>query len=107
MSIKVNGQLIAGLGKAGVGVPSGGAEGQMLVKKSDADYDTEWIDASAEIEVDTTLTQSGMAADAKSVGDQIANKQNKITGTAGQFVVIGDDGNVTTKTIPSAEEASF
>lgn len=33
--------------------------------------------------------------------------QAKITGTAGQFVVIGDDGNVTTKTIANAEEASF
>lgn len=33
--------------------------------------------------------------------------QAKITGTSGQFVVIGDDGNVTTKTIPYAEEASF
>lgn len=35
------------------------------------------------------------------------SKQPKITGTAGQFVVIGDDGNVTTKTVPYAEEASF
>lgn len=34
-------------------------------------------------------------------------KQDKITGTAGQFVIIGDDGNVTTKTVPYAEEASF
>lgn len=33
--------------------------------------------------------------------------QRTITGTAGQFVVIGDDGNVTTRTIPYAEEASF
>ena len=35
------------------------------------------------------------------------NKQNKITGTSGQFVVIGSDGNVTTKTVHNAEEASF
>lgn len=33
--------------------------------------------------------------------------QTKITGTAGQFVVIGEDGNVTTKTIANAEEGSF
>lgn len=33
--------------------------------------------------------------------------QVKITGTAGQFVVIGTDGNVTTKTVPYAEEATF
>ena len=31
-------------GKNGVGVPSGGAAGQVLAKKSDDDYDTEWID---------------------------------------------------------------
>ena len=34
-------------------------------------------------------------------------KQDKITGTAGQFVVIGDDGNVTTKTIINGEEVSY
>ncbi len=33
--------------------------------------------------------------------------QAAITGTAGQFVVIGTDGKVTTKTIDSAEGASF
>lgn len=33
--------------------------------------------------------------------------QAKITGTPGQFVVIGDDGNVTTKTVPNAEEVAF
>lgn len=37
----------------------------------------------------------------------IASKQDKITGTAGQFVIIGDDGNITTRSVPSAEEATF
>lgn len=37
----------------------------------------------------------------------ILNGQSKITGTPGQFVVIGDDGNVTTKTVPNAEEVAF
>lgn len=37
----------------------------------------------------------------------LSGKQDKITGTAGDFVVIGSDGNVTTKTVPYAEEASF
>lgn len=31
-------------GTDGVGVPAGGSAGQMLVKKSDDDYDTEWVD---------------------------------------------------------------
>lgn len=33
--------------------------------------------------------------------------QPRITGIAGQFVVIGDDGNMTTKTILNAEEGEF
>lgn len=37
----------------------------------------------------------------------LSSKQDKITGTAGQFVVIGEDGNITTKTIPSATGVSF
>lgn len=37
----------------------------------------------------------------------LSSKQDKITGTAGQFVVIGSDGNVTTKTIANAEEVGF
>ena len=41
------------------------------------------------------------------IESKLSIKQDAITGTAGQFVVIGDDGNVTTKTVPNAEEASF
>ena len=38
---------------------------------------------------------------------KIDPKYMPITGTEGQFVVIGSDGNMTTKTIANAEEASF
>lgn len=41
------------------------------------------------------------------VAPDTSSLQSKITGNAGDFVVIGSDGNVTTKTVPSAEEASF
>lgn len=44
---------------------------------------------------------------ATTVTNQIASKQDAITGTTGQFVVIGADGKPTTKTIPIAEEATF
>ena len=44
---------------------------------------------------------------ATTVTNQIASKQDAITGTAGQFVVIGADGKPTAKTIPIAEGASF
>lgn len=33
-------------GKDGISVPKGGISGQVLVKKSENDYDTEWKDAS-------------------------------------------------------------
>lgn len=42
---KLVGQIsIAGpQGKDGVGVPTGGTTGQVLAKKTNADYDTEWV----------------------------------------------------------------
>lgn len=43
LAVKFGGVLLRGpQGDPGVGVPPGGAAGQMLVKKSGADYDTEW-----------------------------------------------------------------
>ena len=72
------------------------------------------------------MSIEGRAADAKAVGDALAlkqpignyatqeyvnktikSKQDVITGTAGQFVVIGSDGKPTTRTIPRAEEEVF
>lgn len=44
---------------------------------------------------------------AATITNQIAAKQDTITGTVGQFVVIGENGMITTKTIPHAEEATF
>lgn len=37
----------------------------------------------------------------------LSAKQDKITGTVGDFVVMGADGNVTTKTVAIAEEATY
>ena len=68
--------------------------------------------ASAHNDIRTSVNNAASAAaTAQSRADSaytLANsKQDKLTGTAGQFVVIGDDGNVTTKTVAIAEEASF
>ena len=41
------------------------------------------------------------------LNNAIVTKQDKITGTQGQFVVIGTDGNLTAITITQAEEMSF
>ncbi len=49
MAIFVNGKLVAGSGggsSSGHGLPAGGAAGQVLAKKSAANYDTQWVDAS-------------------------------------------------------------
>ena len=58
-------------GADGVGVAAGGTTGQMLVKATDADYDTEWVNPPQTVEIDPTLTVSGAAADAKATGDAI------------------------------------
>ena len=42
MALLINGKKVSGIG---AGVASGGAIGQVLAKKSDANYATEWIDA--------------------------------------------------------------
>lgn len=41
-----------------VGVPSGGAEGQILSKASDADYDMEWINNTTDTKVTQTATDT-------------------------------------------------
>lgn len=45
-------------GDIGIGIPPGGSKGQRLVKKSIADYDTEWIDQTTGIDK-TVLFQDG------------------------------------------------
>ena len=55
----------------------------------------------------TQLVAQSIVLNGLELNNTIESKQDKITGTAGQFVVIGDDGNVTTKTMHNAEEAMF
>jgi hypothetical protein len=46
-------------GTPGVGVPAGGTTGQVLSKKSNDDYDTEWKDISADVQsISNTEIQS-------------------------------------------------
>ncbi len=77
---------------------------------------TEWFGDIPRVEVDSTLTESGSAADAKAVGDALQNyvpaenyeenlqeiaqaidtklDKNQGAGNAGKFLGIGEDGNV-------------
>lgn len=59
MSIKVNGKIVAGRGKPGVGVPAGGAQGQVLTKRSATDYDTYWATPTGGGGGDTPIVQGG------------------------------------------------
>ena len=93
--------------------PTDAADGDLWIDTDEED------EGSTPVEVDTTLSVEGRAADAKAVGEALDTKQpvgdyalksevpSAITGTAGQFVVIGDDGKPTTKTIPVAKESEF
>lgn len=79
MALKINGVRVAGVGangRDGVGVIPGGKSGQILSKRSDADHDTAWVDLPS---IDTTLSQEGQAADAKTVGDQINTINNNVS----------------------------
>jgi hypothetical protein len=47
LAIYVNGKKVAGNGLGGsgtIGIPAGGVAGQVLSKKTDEDYDTQWVD---------------------------------------------------------------
>lgn len=62
-------------GDSGEGVPVGGTTGQVLAKTSDEDYDTEWIDPTAEIDVDDHLdTESENPVQNKVLADIIPYK---------------------------------
>lgn len=95
MALKINGIRVAGIGangKDGAGVPSGGNEGQVLIKKNNIDYDTEWANLPS---IDDTLSIEGQAADAKIVGERI----NYLT------TIIGDGfEDITSKDIQSLFE---
>ena len=56
-------------------------------------------------DADDVLSEHNVSEDAHTA--LFDSKQDIITGNVGQFVVIGNDGKVTTKTISIAEEASF
>ena len=62
--------------------------------------------SSSDIEIPTSKAVLTALA-AKANASDMDSKQDKISGTPGNFVVIGDDGNVTTKTIINAEGVSF
>lgn len=69
-------------GDPGEGIPAGGTSGQVLTKKSDADYDTEWTTMSGDggVNVDAELKEYYTTAK-KNIRTAIENKGVSITDT--------------------------
>lgn len=82
--IKVNGVEIP-LGTPGVGVPAGGGQGQLLAKKTDNDFDTEWTDIPTATEDTLGLVKSSSGTDK---------------------VVVDDDGTMSVTDVSLAEHAT-
>lgn len=70
---------------------------------------TEWWGDIPRVVVDSTLTESGSAADAKAVGDELAKKldKNQGAGNAGKILGIGEDGIVVPQDIPQGGDNSL
>ena len=69
-------------GDPGEGIPTGGTSGQVLIKKSDADYDTEWTTMSGDggVNVDAELKEYYTSAK-KNIRTAIENKGVSIADT--------------------------
>ena len=69
---------------------------------TDGGYTWSEVSSGGSVDIDSTLTKAGQAADAKATGDAIGKKIDKAqgTGNAGKILGIGADGNVTPQDKP-------
>lgn len=88
-------------GDTGPGVASGGSAGQVLRKASSTDFDTEWTDESVSSVNGKTGAVELNAADVGAV----AVAQG--VGHAGEFLVVGTNGDVTTMTLSTWQGGSY
>ena len=77
-------------GAAGKGFPVGGLANQILAKKSDADYDTEWIDNNAKGNVESVNGKTGKvtltAEDVGATTEQWVNQQNYLKSIPSEYI---------------------
>lgn len=77
-------------GVAGKGFPVGGLANQILAKKSDADYDTEWIDNNAKGNVESVNGKTGQvtltAQDVGATTEQWVNQQNYLKSIPSEYI---------------------
>lgn len=99
-------------GRDGVGVPLGGIKGQVLVKKSDTDYDTEWKDNLIVNKYKQILTENKTAGEEITipcyykVGNDVLDVylncerlllSSDAVGTDGHYQEIGTSGSISNK----------
>lgn len=102
-------------GEPGKGIPTGGTIGQILAKKSNDNYDTEWADQNKITEeeiknavddyfqknpikptpIDKTLTKSDEAADSKIVGDKFNETTNNVNTLNNILELANSNPNIT------------
>ena len=77
-------------GVAGKGFPVGGLANQILAKKSDADYDTEWIDNNAKGNVESVNGKTGKvtltAEDVGACTKEWVNQQNYLKSIPSEYI---------------------
>lgn len=98
-------------GEPGEGVPAGGTTGQILVKKSEADFDTEWQtpqSGGGTIVTDATPTQGSQnPIQSGGVFDALEAKQDTLTGTQGQLVGFDAQGAAVPVEAPETGVVTF
>lgn len=96
------------------GLPAGGLKGQVLSKKSNNDYDTEWVNMSSgggsgssdasEIRYDNSGS-SLSAGTVKGAIDELDNeKLDKVSGSSGQYLGFDSNGNIVAVYGPNLDE---
>jgi hypothetical protein len=86
-------------GDTGEGVASGGTTGQHLAKKSNTDFDTEWVDPSAGINYGSPIAVNTSQTITPSDGDYFTStsKLVALTGTSGEVFEPAESGETTRK----------
>ena len=104
VTMAVLGSIVGPPGQDGIGVPTGGTTGQVLKKKSNTDYDTEWVNETDPTVPSWAKESSKPSYTASEVG-AVAVMQG--VAHAGEFVVVGSDGNIATMTLATWQGGSY
>ena len=85
-------------GAPGPGVSRGGTTGQVLKKRSNADYDTEWAEEAGGVQIDDSagIGDTGVTWSANKSATELSKKADKVSNaTSGDFAGLDSNGNLT------------